>query len=171
MKVDDPVGLDSWNPFKGIATLKGYSYVRKFSFICFGSASKYFASTLAMAGQPNRTLEEKKDDSRQAHHKITKKRNNNDWDVGMDKGMTMQARMQCAIMAQKEDDANQRHRDMCMMMLMKQNQSTERLIELKMKMSERMGVDSFERINFLMDKLEQLNADLEIMMGELDQST
>jgi tape measure domain-containing protein len=70
-------------------------------------------------------------------------------------------------MAQNEDDANQRHRDMCMMMLMKQIESTERLIEFKMKNLERMGVDSFDGINNLMDKLEQLNADLEIMMGEV----
>ena len=85
----------------------------------------------------------------------------------MDRGMTMQARMQCTFMAQNEDDANQRHREICMMMLTKQIESTERLIELKMKMSERMDVDSFEGINNLMDKLERLNADLEIMMGEV----
>ncbi len=56
---------------------------------------------------------------------------------------------------------------MRMMMLMKQIESTERLIEFKMKMSERMGLDLFDGINNLMDKLEQLNADLEIMMGEV----
>jgi hypothetical protein len=27
LKVDNPVGLDSWNPFKGIAAPKGYSYI------------------------------------------------------------------------------------------------------------------------------------------------
>ncbi len=36
-----------------------------------------------------------------------------------------------------------------------------------MKMSKRMGLDSFDGINNLMDKLERLNADLEIMMGEV----
>jgi hypothetical protein len=167
LKVDDPVGLDSWNPFKEIDAPKGYSYVGKLSFICFGPTSKYIASTLAMGEQSDRTLEEEKDGSRQAHCKITKERNNNDCDVGMDRGMTMQARMQCAFMAQNEDDANQRHRDMRVMMLMKQNESAERLIEFKMKMLEKMGVDSFDGINNLMDKLEQLNADLEIMMGEV----
>jgi hypothetical protein len=167
LKVDDPVGLDSWNPFKRIAAPKGYSCVGKRSFICFRPAFKYFASTLAMGGRSDRTLEEKKDGSRQAHRKITKERNNNDWDVQMDRGMIMQARMRCLFMAQNEDDANQRHRDMHMMMLTKQIESTERLIELKMKMSERMGADSFEGINNLMDKLERLNADLEIMMGEV----
>ena len=27
LKVDNPVRLDSWNPFKGIAAPKGYSYI------------------------------------------------------------------------------------------------------------------------------------------------
>ncbi len=54
-----------------------------------------------------------------------------------------------------------------MMLLTEQIESTERLIEFKMKMSERMGLDLFDGITNLMDKLEQLNADLEIMMGEV----
>ena len=81
MEVEDPVGLDSWNPFKGIAAPKGYSYVGKLSFICFGPSSKFFASTLAMGGQANQTLEEKKEGSRKAQHKITKERTNNDREV------------------------------------------------------------------------------------------
>ena len=51
LKVDDlvnPVRLDSWKPFKGITAPEGYSYVGKLFFICFGPASKYFASTLAI---------------------------------------------------------------------------------------------------------------------------
>ncbi len=93
LKVDDPVGMDSWNPFKGKDAPEGYSYIGKLTFICFGPTPKYFASTMSMGGQSDRTLEEKKDGSRQAHRKITKERNNNDRDVGMDRGMTMQARM------------------------------------------------------------------------------
>jgi hypothetical protein len=120
MVVDDPVGLDSWNPFKGIAAPEGYSYIRKLSSICFGPSSKFFASTLAMEGKADRTLEEKKEGSRKAQRKITKERANIDREVGIDRGMTMQARMQCAFMAQNEDDANQRHRDMGMVMLKKQ---------------------------------------------------
>jgi hypothetical protein len=85
----------------------------------------------------------------------------------MDRGMTMQTRMQCTFMAQNEDDANQCHSKMRMMMLTKQIESTERLIKFKMKMLERMGVDSFDGINNLMDKLEQMNVNLEIMMGEV----
>ena len=75
-------------------------------------------------------------------------------------------------MVQNEDDAVQRHRDMRMLMLTKSIESTERLVELKMKMSDRMGVEGLEThtlmaINLLMEKLEQLNADLASMVSEV----
>ena len=76
-------------------------------------------------------------------------------------------------MAQNEDDVVQCHRDMCMAMLTKSIESTERLvIELKMKMYDRMGVESSEThnlmvINLLMEKLEQLNAYLASMVLEV----
>ncbi len=46
-----------------------------------------------MGGQSDHTFEEKKDGGRQAHCKAMKERNNNDRDMGMDRGMTMQAIM------------------------------------------------------------------------------
>jgi hypothetical protein len=74
-------------------------------------------------------------------------------------------------MAQNKDNAIQPHRDMGMVVLTKQIESTERLMELKIKMSNRMGVGGLEAhylmaINTLMDKLEQLNSDLDSMMLE-----
>ena len=68
-------------------------------------------------------------------------------------------------MTQNEDDAVQRHRVMRIVMLAKSIESTEILVELKMKMYDRMGVEGSETnslmaINLLMEKLEQLNADL-----------
>jgi hypothetical protein len=59
-----------------------------------------------------------------------------------------------------------------MVMLMKQIESTERLIELKMKMSDRMGGGELEAhcfmvINTLMDMVEQLNSDLDSMMSRV----
>ena len=72
LKVDNPVGLDSWNLFKGIDAPEEYSYVGKISSICFGPTSKYIACMLAMGGQSDRTLEEKKDGRRQAQRKIMK---------------------------------------------------------------------------------------------------
>jgi hypothetical protein len=47
--------------------------------------------------------------------------------------------MQCAFMAQNEDDAVQRHRDLRIVMLTKSIESTERLVDLKMQMYDRMG--------------------------------
>ena len=69
-------------------------------FICFCPTSKYFAETLAMGGQADRTVEEKKKGSRKAQRKVTTDRNNVDREVGFDRGLTMQSKMQCAMMAQ-----------------------------------------------------------------------
>jgi len=74
-------------------------------------------------------------------------------------------------MAQKEDDAEQRYRDMRMLMLTKQIESTERLVELKLKTSERMSSGESEAqvnftINLLMEKLERFSGELETMMQE-----
>jgi hypothetical protein len=54
-----PIELDSWDPFKcgGFIVPEGFTYIGKLSFICFGPTSKFFASTLAMGGQSNRTAE------------------------------------------------------------------------------------------------------------------
>ncbi len=146
MMRDDGMSIDSSSenvvvvdvdPFGGCAAPQGYTYIGKLVFICFGPSSKYFTSTLAMGGQSKHSAEEKKEGSMRAIRKITKAQNDIDREIGMDRGMSMQARMQCAFMAQNEDDAIQRHRDMRMVMLTKQIESTERLIELKIKMSDK----------------------------------
>jgi hypothetical protein len=54
-----------------------------------------------------------------------------------------------------------------MVMLTKQIESTERLIELKIKMSDRMGGGGSEAIEALMDKLDNLSANLDSMMSEV----
>ncbi len=100
--------------------------------------------------------------------KITKAQNDINREIGIDRGMPMQAqRMQCAFMAQNKEDAIQQHRDMWMVMLSKQIKSTERLIELKIKMSDRMGGGGLVAIETLMDKLENLSANLDSMMSEV----
>ena len=146
--------------FGGIIAPEGYVYTGKLAFICFGPTSKYFAGTLAMRGQADRTVEEKKEGSRKAQCKVTTDRNNVDREVGFDRGLTMQSKMQCAMMAQNEDDAYKCHRDKHMLMITKQIESTERLVEIKYKMSERMNLGGsdeaqvFSSINLLMEKLE-----------------
>ena len=168
------IELDSWDPFQrgGGSAPEGFTYIGKLSFICFGPTSKFFASTLAMGGQSNRTVEGKKEGSRKAQRKVNTERANTDREVGIDSGMTLNTRMQYAFMAQNENDAIQHHRDMCMVMLTKSIESAERLVELKMKMADRMGVEGSEThnlmaINLLMEKLEQLNADLASMVSEV----
>ncbi len=84
-------------------------------------------------------VEEKKEGSRKAQRKVTTDRNNVHSEVGFDRGLTMQWKMQCTMMAQNKDDAEQHHRDMRMMMIMKQIKSTEWLVQLKLKTSERMS--------------------------------
>jgi hypothetical protein len=163
---DDVVVVD-FDPFGGIAALQGYTFIGKLAFICFGPVSKYFASTLAMGGQSKRSAEEKKEGSMRSIQKINKAQNDINRKIGMDRGMSMQAQMQCAFMAQNKDDAIQQHRDMRMVMLTKQIKSTERLIELKIKMSDRMGGGGSEAIETLMDKLDNLSANLVSMMSEV----
>ena len=170
---DTPIEPKNWDPFQRCAIIapEGFTYLGKLSFLCFGPASKYFAATLAMGGQSNRMVEERKEGSRKAQRKVNTERANTDREVGIDRGMTMNARMQCAFMAQKEDDAVQRHCDLRMLMLTKSIKSTERLVNLKMKIYDRMGSDggdtfSMTAINLLMEKLELLNAYLESMVSE-----
>jgi hypothetical protein len=96
-----------WDPFQrgGVIAPEGFTYLGKLSFLCFGPTSKYFAATLAMGEQSNRTVEERKEGSRKAQRKVNMERANTDREVGIDRGMTMNARMQCAFMAQNEDNA------------------------------------------------------------------
>jgi hypothetical protein len=180
IEVDDIVDVDGGekdafghaiDAFGHVIAPEGYCYMGKLVFICFSPTSKYFAGTLAMGGQSDRTAEEKKQGSRKEQLKVTKDRNNMDREVGFDRGLNMQSKMQCPMMAQNEDDANQRHCDMRMLILTKQIESTEQLVELKLKTSVRMSLVGSEAqvnfaINLLMEKLEGLHGVLETMMEE-----
>ena len=117
-------------------------------------------------------VQEKKDGSRKAqHNKVNTECANCDREVGTNRGLSLQSKMQCTMMAQKEDDAEQRHRGMRLVMLTKQIESTERLVELKLKTPERMSLGGamaqvFLSINMFMEKLEKLNETLDKMMNE-----
>jgi hypothetical protein len=80
--------------------------------------------------------------------------------------MNLQMKIQCGMMAQSEDDAMHRRRELQLVQLTKLIESTEKCIELKIRMVERIGNgDSNAQINFsinsLMKKLEGLNSQLE----------
>ena len=89
----NPIELDSWDPFQrgGVIAPEGFTYIGKLSFICFGPTSKFFASTLAMGGQLNQTFEGKKEGLRKAQRKVKTERANTDREVGIDRGMTLNA--------------------------------------------------------------------------------
>ncbi len=53
-----------------------------------------------------------------------------DREVGTNRGLSLQSKMQCALMAQNEDDAEQSHPEMHLVMLTKQLESTACLVEL-----------------------------------------
>ncbi len=79
--------------FGHVIAPEGYWYVGKLVFICFGPTSKYFAGTLAMGGQSDRTTEEKKQGSRKEQRRVTTDRNNMDREAGLDRGLNMQSKM------------------------------------------------------------------------------
>ena len=87
------IKLDSWDPFgrSGVIAPEGFTYIGKLSFICCGPTSKLFASTLAMKGQSNCTVEEKMEGSREAQRKVNTEKANTDREGGIDRGMIMHA--------------------------------------------------------------------------------
>ena len=89
----NPIKLESWDPFQrgGFIVPEGFTYISKLSFICFGPTSKFCASTLAMGGQSNCTVEENKESLRKAQRKVYSERANTDMEVGIDRGMTLNA--------------------------------------------------------------------------------
>ena len=166
---DDEVEGKKRDAFGGLIAPKGYVYTGTLVFICFGPTLKHFAGTLAMGGQADRMVEEKKEGLRKVQRKAMTNHNNVDREVGFDRGLTMQSKIQCAMMVQNKDDTKQRHHDMCMMMITKHIESTERLVELKFKTSERKNLGGSEAqvfllINLLMEKLERLKEDLDTML-------
>ena len=118
---DNQIETTLWDPFQhgGVIAPEGFTYFGKLSFLCFGPTSKFFASNLSMGGQSNCTVEERKEGSRKAQRKVNTKRANTDREVGIDRGIMMNAQMQCAFMAQNKDEAVQHHRDLHMVMLTK----------------------------------------------------
>jgi hypothetical protein len=89
----NPIELDSWDPFGcgGVIAPEGFTYINKLSFICFDPTSIFFASTLAMGGQLNHTVDGKMEGSRKAQRNVNVERSNMDREVGIDRGMMMHA--------------------------------------------------------------------------------
>ena len=108
------ITMDSWNPFNSVKVPKGYCFFGKFAFLCYGPASEYFSEMLSSKGSQVTTLVDKKKMGRAAMLKETSAQANVNRDVGKsDRGMSHATKASFRFMAQNEDDAVQRHHDMC----------------------------------------------------------
>ena len=116
----------------------GYSYTGKLAFLCFGPVSKFYSPILSTGGSMNLSIEERKKGSRANIRKIQKEKATSEWVTGNDRGITQQNRMQFGLMAQNEDSAAQAHRDLRVVTIMKRAELTQKMIQMKMTMWEKM---------------------------------
>jgi hypothetical protein len=116
----------------------GYSYTGKLAFICFGPVSKFYSTILSTGGSMNLSIEEKKKGSRSNIRKIQEEKATLERVTGNARGITQQNRMQFGLMAQNEDSAAQAHRDLRVVTIMKRAELTQKMIQMKMTMWEKM---------------------------------
>jgi len=124
----------------------GYSYARKLAFICFGPLSKFYSPILSTGGSMNLSIEERKKGSRSSIRKIQEEKATLERVTGHARGITQQNRMQFGLMAQNEDSAAQAHRDLRVVTIMKRAELTQKMIQMKMTMWEKM-VDGVAKEN------------------------
>jgi hypothetical protein len=143
--VDDDVqeviehSLDSWNPFDSDKTPEGYLFFGKLSFLCLGPASDFFSETLSSKGRQVTSVEDKKLMGRAAMLKEVTARAPVNRDVGgSDRGMSLATKARFGFMAQNEDDAVQRHRNMRWATITKMIDTTQKMIDVKMRLADSM---------------------------------
>jgi hypothetical protein len=74
-----------------VVALDRFVYIGKLSFYCFGLTPKYFAGMLAMGGQSDQSVEEKKSELKQMQCRFNTERDTLDREVGgNERGPTMQ---------------------------------------------------------------------------------
>ena len=122
----------------GTVTGVGYSYTGKLAFICFGPLSKFYSPILSTGGSMNLSIEERKKGSRSSIRKIQEEKATLERVTGHARGITQQNRMQFGLMAQNEDSAAQAHRDLRVVTIMKRAELTQKMIQMKMTMWEKM---------------------------------
>ena len=169
--------LDSWNPFDSDDAPEGYLFFGKLSFLCLGPASDFFSETLSSKGKQVTSVEEKKSMGRAAMLKEVTARAAVNRDVGGgDRGMSLATKASFGFMAQNEDDAVQRHRDMRWATITKMIDTTQKMIDVKMRLADSMvgnaGMGDELRMSVfkMMEKIEKWNEDMERMMEEKRES-
>jgi hypothetical protein len=91
---------------------------------------------------------------------------------GSDRGMSLAAKASFGFMAQNEDDAVQRHRDMCWATITKMIDTTQKMIDVKMRLladsmvGNGMGDELRMSVFKMMEKIEKWNEEMERMMEE-----
>jgi hypothetical protein len=116
----------------------GYSYTGKLAFICFGPVSKFYSPILSTGGSMNLSIEERKKGSSSNIRKIQEEKATLERVTGNARGITQQNRMQFGLMAQNEDSAAQAHCDLRVVTIMKRAELTQKMIQMKMAMWEKM---------------------------------
>ncbi len=160
------------NPYTGVTAPLGYIYTGKLAFICFGLSSNYFSPTLKPGGASGMDKEERKNGGRASIHKMQEDCATIDRVVCIDRGILQQNHVTLGLMAQNKDNADQAHRNMRLATIMKRINTTQKMIDWKMTIWEWMvdvtTKDSlFVSISSLMDKVEDLNSQLEAMGEEM----
>ncbi len=94
---------------------------------------------------------------------------------GSDRGMSLATKASFGFMAQNEDDAVQRHRDMHWATITKMIDTTQKMIDVKMRLADSMegnGMGDELRMSVfkMMEKIEKWNEEMERMMEEKRES-
>jgi hypothetical protein len=146
----------------------GYSYTGKLAFICFGPASKFYSPILSTGGSMNLSMVERKKGSRASIRKIQEEKATLERVTGNDRGISQQNRMQFGLMAQNEDSAAQAHRDLRVVTIMKRAELTQKTIQMKMTMWEKMvDGEAKERMFESIQELFVKSEDLETMLQDV----
>ena len=155
----------------GVTGPVGYSYTGKLVFLCFGPVSKFYSPILSTGGSMNLSIEERKKGSRVTIHKMQEEKATSERVTGNDRGIPQQNHMQFGLMAQNEDSAAQMHCDLRLVTIMKRVELTQKMIQMKMTMWEKM-VDGavkeimYESIHELFGKSEDLETQLQDVGSE-----
>ena len=155
---------------------EGYLFFGKLSFLCLGPASDFFSETLLSKGCQVTLVEDKKSMGRAAMLKEVTARAAVNRDVGgSDRGMSLATKASFGFMAQNEDDAVQRHRDMRWATITKMIDTTQKMIDVKMNLADSMvgnGMGDELRMSVLkmMEKIEKWSEELELMLTKKRES-
>jgi hypothetical protein len=155
----------------GVLAPYAYSFTGKLAFLCFGPTLKFYSPILSTGGSMNQSKEEKMKGSHARIRKLQDEKATNERVTSNGRGITQQNCMQFGIMAQNEYSAAHAHRDMHLVSIMKRAELTQKMIEMKMSMWEKMGDGDakdkiYESIQDLFDKSEDLHTQLQDIGSE-----